>query len=165
MSDLVVIAYDDEFQANEVLHGLRRLQTEYLVDLEDAVVVTKSHEGKTKLHQSVNLTATGAVGGVVWGSLVGLLFMNPILGGLVGAGIGALSGSLTDYGINDNFIKELSEVLSPDSSAIFILLRKSTYDKVIPELGKFGGTVLKTSLPHDLERKLREGLGTGQESA
>jgi len=165
MSDLLVITYSDEFQASEVLHALRRLQTEYLIDLEDAVVVTKSHDEKVKLHQSVNLTATGAMGGVVWGSLIGLLFLNPLLGGLVGAGLGALSGSLTDYGIKDSFIKELSEALSPDSSAIFILLRKSTYDKVIPELAKFGGTVLKTSLPHDLERKLREGLGTEAETA
>ncbi|MGA8239323.1 MAG: hypothetical protein WB818_02045, partial [Desulfobacterales bacterium] len=76
MSNLVVIGYDDPFKAEEVRLKLRRMQKDYLIDLEDAVVAVKNEKGKVKLHQAVNLTAAGAVGGGFWGSLIGLIFLN-----------------------------------------------------------------------------------------
>ena len=36
MSTLVAISYDDEFKAGEVLTKLRELQSEHLIDLQDA---------------------------------------------------------------------------------------------------------------------------------
>ena len=45
--------------------------------LEDAVVGVKDEKGTVKLHQAVNLTATGAVSGGFWGTLIGLIFLNP----------------------------------------------------------------------------------------
>ncbi len=158
MSELIVVAYADVHRAAEVMATLRRLQAEYLVDLEDAVYVTKEANGKVKLHQALNLTATGALEGTFWGALIGLLFLNPLLGGLLGAGAGALTGSVSDYGINDDFIRELGSRLAPDSSAIFILLRKITADRVVPELSKFGGHILQTSLSKDAESKLQAAL-------
>jgi uncharacterized membrane protein len=158
MSDLVVVAYPDEFRAAEVLADLRRAQSEYFIDLEDAVYLTKNQDGKVKLHQSHDLTAVGAVGGALWGTVVGFLFLVPLLGAAVGAGIGALTASLGDYGIDDNFARSLSARLTPGSSAIAILLRSSTPDKLIPELSKFGGTVLQTSLSDEAEARLRAAL-------
>ncbi len=76
MSTLVVIAYDDEFKAEEVRTALRKMQQDYLIDLEDAVVAVKNNEGKVKLHQMYNLTAMGAVSGGFWGTLIGLIFLN-----------------------------------------------------------------------------------------
>lgn len=159
MSDLVAIAYPDEFRAAEVRATLARLQMEYLVDLEDAVVVTKDSSGKVKLHQPVNLTAAGAISGGFWGGLIGLLFLMPFAGLAIGAGVGALSGKLTDFGIDDNFVKALSENLPPGSSALFILVKKATPDRVVPEVAKFGGTVLRTNLSSEAEAKLREAFG------
>jgi uncharacterized membrane protein len=84
--------------------------------------------------------------------------MNPlaglVIGAAAGAGAGALSGALSDYGI----IKSLGEQIGPDSSALFVLLRKVTLDKVMPELGKYDGTVMKTSLSNEQEQQLREAL-------
>jgi uncharacterized membrane protein len=158
MSTLVVIGYDDRFKAEEVRLKLMKLQKEYLIDLEDAVVVTKDEKGKVKLHQAVNLTAAGAVSGGFWGSLVGLIFLNPLLGLAVGATAGAVSGTLTDVGIDDRFMKELAETLTPGSSALFVLVRKATPDKVLEEIKGTGGKVLKTSLSHDDEAKLQAAL-------
>ncbi len=158
MSDLVVVAYPDEYRAAEVLADLRRAQASYLIDLEDAVYLTKGQDGRVKLHQSHDLTATGAASGALFGTLVGFLFLVPLLGAVVGAGIGALTGVLSDYGINDDFARSLSAQLTPGSSAIAVLLRSSTPDKLIPELSKFGGTVLQTSLSDDAEAKLRAAL-------
>jgi uncharacterized membrane protein len=166
MSDLVCIAYKDRESADKVLNELRQLEVEHLIDLEDACVVDRDDNGKVHLKQAVNLTAAGAASGGVWGGLfgllVGMLFLNPLLGWLgglaVGAGAGALSGRLADYGIDDDFIKSLGSSIQPGTSALFVLVRKVTPDKVLPEIQKYGGTVLKTSLSKEQDERLREAL-------
>ena len=155
MSTFIAIEYDDLHKAQEVRLTLVKLQREYLIDMEDAVVAVKDAEGQVKLHQAVNLTAAGAVSGGFWGSLIGLLFLNPLLGAAVGASAGAVSGALTDVGINDEFMKELAEGLQPNTSVLFVLVRKSTPGKVLDEIKGYGGTVLQTSLSHDDEDKLQ----------
>ena len=158
MSNLVVIGFEDEHTAFEMRAELVKLQKDYLIEMEDVVVVTKDEKGKVKLHQAVNLTAVGAVGGSFWGMLIGMIFLNPLLGAAVGAGAGALSGKLRDIGIDNNFIKELGETITPGSSALFVLVRKSTPDKVLEELKGFKGKILKTSLTADKEEAWREAL-------
>jgi uncharacterized membrane protein len=166
MSELVVIAFNGRDTADHVLNDLRSMQREYLVDLEDAVVVTRDAEGKLNLKQSVNLVGMGAMSGgtwgALWGVLVGVLFMNPLLGlvagAAAGAGAGALGGALSDYGINDDFIKKMGETIGSDSSALFVLFKKVTLDKVLPEFHRYQGQVLKTSLTDEQEAKLRDAL-------
>jgi uncharacterized membrane protein len=166
MSDLVCIAYKDRETADKVLNELRQLEVEHLIDLEDACIVDRDDNGKVHLKQAVNLTAAGAASGGVWGGLfgllVGMLFLNPLLGWLgglaVGAGAGALSGRLADYGIDDEFIKSLGSTIQPGTSALFVLVRKVTPDKVLPEIQKYGGTVLKTSLSKEQDDRLRAAL-------
>ncbi len=158
MSELIVIGYDNPFEAEEVRIKLIKMQQEYLIDLEDAVVAVKKADGKVKLNQAYQLTAAGAIGGGFWGALVGLLFLNPLLGAAVGAGAGAISGALTDVGINDDFMKELAATLQPGSSALFVLVRKITPDKALEELQGTGGKIIKTSLSHDDESKLQAAL-------
>jgi uncharacterized membrane protein len=163
MSQLVVIGYDDQFKAEEVRLMLWKMQKDYLIDLEDAVVAEKNDKGKVKLLQAHNLTAAGAVSGGFWGTLVGLIFLNPLLGMAAGATAGAVSGALTDIGINDKFMKELAENLHPKSSALFVLVRRATLDRVLDELKGTGGNVLKTSLSHEDESRLQKALGEVQQ--
>ena len=158
MSTLIVIGYDDAFKAEEVRLSLRKMQQEYLIDLEDAVVAVKEADGKVKLHQAVNLTGAGALSGGFWGTLVGMLFLNPLLGMAVGASAGAVSGVLSDIGINDKFMKDLAETMTVGSSALFILVRKMTPERVLEELKGTGGKVLQTSLSHEDEGKLQAAL-------
>jgi uncharacterized membrane protein len=174
MSELVVIAFDTPEEADRVLTELARLQKEYLVDLEDAVIAIRQSDGKVNLKQSINLVRVGAtsggLSGAVWGTLVGLLFLNPLagaaVGGLIGAGTGALSGSLIDYGIDDNFIRSLAETLQPNTSALFVLVRKAQPEKVLAELGQFRGRVLRSSLSPEQEARLQAALsGAGAGAA
>jgi len=110
MSNLVVIEFDNEEAAFDMRAELAKMQKEYLIEMDDVVVVTKNEKGKVKLHQALNLTAAGAVGGSFWGMLIGMIFLNPLLGAAVGAGAGALSGQLRDIGISDEFMKELGRI-------------------------------------------------------
>lgn len=166
MSNLVVLGFDGVHTADEVLNKVRSMQKEHLIDLEDACVVERGQDGKVHLKQAVNLTAVGAASGgtwgALWGTLVGLLFLNPLagmaLGALAGAGAGALSGSLADYGINDDFVKDLGKTIPPGSSALFVLVKSVTEDKVLPEIESYKPRVLKTSLSNEEEARLKAEL-------
>ncbi|TWA55602.1 putative membrane protein [Sinorhizobium medicae] len=170
MSDLIVVGFDSTDEADKVLLKLNSLRKEYLIDLEDAVVVVREAEGKVHLKQSLNLTAVGATSGLLsgslWGGLVGLLFLNPIagfaIGGALGAGAGALSGSLADYGIDDEFIKSLGNTIPNGSSALFVLVRKVQPEKVLAEFSGLRGRVLKTSLSPEQEQRLQAALSQAQ---
>jgi len=163
MSDLVVLGFEDAATAGQAHDKIRGLQKENLIELEDACVATRGVDGKIRLKQSLNLRAFGAASGmstgILMGTLAGVLTLNPLagmaVGGLVGAGFGAISGSLADYGINDEFIQTLANTLSNNSSALFVLVKRSTADKVIPEVQLFNPRVLKTSLSNEQEEKLK----------
>lgn len=158
MSDLVAIIYPTEAKAEEVRQRLFKLQREYLITISDAVIAVKTEAGPVKLNQLMNMTMTGAASGSFWGLMIGFLFLNPLLGVALGAASGALGGALTDYGINDEFMKELSAGLKPGNAALFVLIKNITADKVLKEIQDAGGTVLKTSLDDSKEQALRNAL-------
>lgn len=166
MSTLVVLGFDGMHAADEVLNKVRSLQKQYLIDLEDACVVERDKTGKIHIKQAVNLTAIGAASGgswgAMWGTLVGLLFLNPLagmaIGALAGAGTGALSGSLADYGIDDNFVKKLGQTIPEGSSALFVLVKSATVDKVLPEIEPYKPRILTTSLSTEKEKELMVAL-------
>lgn len=162
MADLVVIEYDDMHKAEEVRLRLQKMQREYLVDLADAVVAVKDENGKVKLNQIHNLTATGAMSGGFWGTLIGVMFLNPLLGMAAGAAAGAIGGALSDVGINDKFMKDIASGFNNSSSALFVLVRKVTPDKVLVELEGTGGKILQTSLTHEKETKLQAALSAAK---
>ncbi|HWQ92012.1 MAG TPA: DUF1269 domain-containing protein [Clostridia bacterium] len=158
MSTLVVVGYDDPFKAEEIRMKLQKMQAAYLIDLEDAVVAVKSAKGKIKLHQPINMTAVGATSGGFWGALIGMLFLVPMVGMAVGAAMGAVTGALHDVGINDKFVKDLADTMKPNTSALFVLVRKATPDRVLEELKGTGGKILQTSLSHEEIDRLQNTL-------
>jgi uncharacterized membrane protein len=158
-------------KAQEARLEFIKMQQEHLVELEDCVVSYKDDKGEVKLDQTLNLTAAGAMSGSFWGLLIGFLFsipfggpLLPILTAVFGAGFGAVSGSLSDYGINDDMMKELSADLDQGKAALFVLVRKATTDKVLEHLDKFEGKVLQTSLSHELDSKLQQVLAKAHET-
>jgi uncharacterized membrane protein len=158
MSDLVFIAFESEQKAEEVREKVLAMQKEYLIELGDAVVAAKDANGRIKLNQLVNTTASGALSGAFWGTLIGLIFLNPLLGMGIGAASGALSGKLTDVGINDEFMKNAAGALKPGTAGLFLLVREMTTDKVLADLKGVGGTLMRTSFDETKEAALREAL-------
>jgi len=160
MSTLVAVVFNDETTAFEMRAALVKMQKEYLIELEDAVVVTRDEKGRTKLDQAVNLTSAGAIGGGFWGMLIGFLFLNPLLGVAVGATAGALTARFQDLGVNDQMMKDLAQSFKPGTSALFVLVRRVTADKVLNALKPFAGKgkVFQTSLNKDDESTLRQAL-------
>ena len=165
MSDLIVIAFQTEAKAEEVRQKLLTMQKEYLIELGDAVIAVKDAQGRIKLNQLLNTTATGAVSGAFWGSLIGLIFLMPLAGAALGAASGTLGGYLTDVGIDDKWMKTTAAAIQPGTAALFLLVRKVTADKVLEGIRGEGGTVMKTSLDHTKEAALQAALAGAQAAA
>lgn len=158
MQTLIAITYPGEAQARGTLDTIRQAQSGYLATLEDACIVTRDANGEAKLHQMFNTAVAGGTSGAIWGGLIGLLFLNPLLGMVVGGATGAAGGALTDYGISDDFMKGLAKDVQPGSSALFLMLRDATLDRVLPELAHHGGTLLYTNLSKDAEAQFASAL-------
>jgi len=157
VSTLVAIVYDSEEIARNALAELGILQKQKLISLEDAVIAT-NEGGKIKVDQGLSLAGAGALGGAFWGGLIGLIFLMPLAGMAIGAATGAITGKLSDYGIDDSFIKELTTKVEPGKAALFTLIRESTPDKVLAEMKQFGGHVLQSNLSAEDEAKLQAAL-------
>jgi uncharacterized membrane protein len=160
MSTLVAVVFEDPANAFEMRTALFRMKKQHLIDLQDSVVVLRDEKGRVKLDQAMSLTSAGAIGGGFWGMLIGLIFLNPLLGAAVGAAAGAISGKFTDIGVDDKMMKEMATSLKPGTGALFVLLRRATWDKVLEGLKEFAGKgkIYQTSLSKDDEATLRAAL-------
>jgi uncharacterized membrane protein len=163
MATLVVFAFKDEDSAVQMRDKLVSLQKLQLIQLSDAAVVVRKPDGKVKVKQAVSLVGAGALGGAFWGMLIGLLFFMPWLGLAIGAASGALGGALSDYGVDDKFIKEVGSTIEPGHSALFLLVESWTEDRVMDEIVEFDAEVLQTSLSKEDEAKLRAAFGAEDE--
>jgi uncharacterized membrane protein len=156
MSQLVAIAYNDLPTAQQVVGNIGRAQDAHIVELDDLVIVERRGDGKIKLHQP-SMAGTGAATGALWGGLIGLIFFMPLFGMAIGAATGAATGALTDVGVDDKFMKELGEELSPGSAAVIELVREITLDRVLEEI-KIPGRVIRSSLDNETEAQLQDAL-------
>jgi uncharacterized membrane protein len=159
MATFTVWKFDSAGGADEVLSTLERLQKEELIQVLDGATVSwPEGKKKPKTEQLHSLAGAGAMGGAFWGFLFGLLFFVPLLGLAVGAAMGAMAGSMGDVGIDDQFIKEVREKITPGTSAVFLMTQDTVQDKVAAELSSMKGHVelLHTNLTNEQEAKLRE---------
>jgi uncharacterized membrane protein len=165
MADLLVIGFPTEAKAEELRTRLISMQREYLIELGDAVVAVKRDDGSVKLNQLFSTTAVGAASGAMWGALIGLIFLMPVVGAGIGAASGAIGGKLTDVGINDQFMKDVAAELHAGNAALFLLIRKMTTDKVLAALEGAGGKVIRSSFDETKEEAIREALAGAQQAA
>jgi uncharacterized membrane protein len=159
MTELIVMGFDKEQTAFEVRDKLIELQKQHLIQIVDAAIAVRKSDGKVKIKQLLNLAGSGALGGAFWGWLLGLIFWMPFVGMAIGALTGALSGALTDYGVSDDFIKEVGETIQPGHSALFLLMAGATIDRVVDEIKDFDPTILRTNLSKEQESNLRAAFG------
>jgi uncharacterized membrane protein len=165
MSDLFVVAFNDELKAEQVRLDLLSLKRSHLGDVEEAVVVIRTVSGKVRMHHATHFTAPGALGGGFLGMMAGLMLLNPVLaviGGITGTALGAVTGALKELGIDEAFMKELASHLKPGSSALFIMAKEAQPEKIYEEVRKFNGKILQAKLEHQDQNKLRAALDAVQ---
>ncbi len=162
MSTLTVWKFTNAEGADVALAKLKELQKQQIVQVLDAAIVSWPQGRKRpKTYQAMDTVGAGALGGAFWGMLFGLIFFVPLFGLLVGATAGAISGKFTDYGISDEFIKDLQSKVTEGTSALFLLTGQVTIDKVeaafTPEEK---GELIQSNLSAEQEAKLREDFGS-----
>jgi uncharacterized membrane protein len=157
MTTLTVWKFDSESGARNALRVLERLQKEELLQVVDAAIVTwPSDRKKPKTEQLRSLGGVGALGGAFWGLLFGLLFFIPLLGMAIGAAMGGLAGSMTDVGIDDDFIRRVRDEVTPGTSALFVMSANVVADRVLGEFKETGAHLATSNLSTEQESRLRE---------
>lgn len=156
MSTLSVWRFDTPDGADNTVAKLEQLAKQQLIVLHDGATVSwEPGAKKPKTRQLHSLAGAGALGGAFWGMLFGLIFFIPLLGAAIGAAAGALSGSLADVGIDDSFIKQTRESVTPGTSALFVLTSDAVQDKVREAFAGVNAELIFTNLSQDQENALR----------
>jgi len=157
MATLTAWKFETPDGADIALHKLEDMQTQRLIQVLDAAVVSwEPGRKKPKTHEMYNTKKAGALGGGFWGLLFGLIFFVPILGLAIGAATGALLGSLRDVGISEAFVKSVRQKVTPDTSALFLLSSDAVIDRVKSEFAGTQAELISTNLSQEQEQKLRE---------
>jgi uncharacterized membrane protein len=157
MAELVVLGYDDDTTARAVYQTVVELQKDYIID-GSAATLKRDKDGKVIVETPTGAVGAGTASGALWGGLIGLLFLVPVGGLIVGGLMGAALGKAADMGIDDQFREKVQGVLQPGHSAVVLLFNKVTPDKALAALAPYGGTVLRTSLSEEAEAELTKAL-------
>jgi uncharacterized membrane protein len=155
MNTLFAIVYPSKVEAEAGLVRVRDLEKGEVISVLDAVIASRSDDGGVRLEQNLNTVAWGAAAGAFWGALIGTIVMAPLAGLAAGAAAGALGGYATDYGIDDDFVRGLSQRLRPGDSALFVLAAEMTEERVAAALGPQAGEIFYTSMSPDVEARFR----------
>jgi uncharacterized membrane protein len=160
MATVVAIAYPDQDTAMRARETVWQLQEELTIQADQVAVISRDPAGNYHVHTSHSgmSTAGGAIWGGFWGLLFGALFVVPFAGWAMGAGLGALLGHLNDKGIDRTFQEEVRDHLKPGTSALFMIIQRSTPDKALAALQQYGGTVIKSSLSDEDTKRIQEAL-------
>jgi uncharacterized membrane protein len=116
---------------------------------------------KPKTRQLHHAAGAFALGGAFWGMLFGLIFFVPLLGMAIGAGMGALMGAMTDVGINDDFIMQTRQKITPGTPALFLYTGRVAQDRVLEQFKTLPGhpELMQSNLSTEQEARLREAFG------
>lgn len=158
MSELIIIGYDDHATATKAQDAVIGLQRDFVVNLSGLAVVRVDEDGKKHIDTPGSIVGVSATGGAMWGMIIGLLFLVPGLGFLIGGAWGALAGAASKAGVNRSLRDRVDGLLTPGKAALVVMASKITEDKFSAAMAEFGGTVLKTSLSDEDEKALAEEL-------
>ena len=158
--EMIVVAFDNEHGAEQVLDTLKGMEAMEVVDLKSAAVIVRSDSGKVKIKETSDIDAKqGAIGGAIAGGVLGLLGGGLVKGALLGAAGGAAAGKFIDLGLDDDFLKEIGDNIGPGTSAVVALVDFEQVDQAMEELDKFeGGRILRHTLSDDIYVKLSEAV-------
>ncbi len=157
MAAVTVLKFSEPDGAEKALGQIQSLQKEHLIKLLDAAIVSWPHGKKSpKTRQLLDLVTLGAMGGMFWGLLLGVIFLTPLFGMAIGAAFGAMGGAFRDYGIDDDFIKRVRSAVTEGTSALFLMTSDAVIDRVSERMKTLKFDIIATNLTKEQEDQLRE---------
>jgi uncharacterized membrane protein len=162
MSELIVLGFENEAQADEFGVKLGQLQKDMIIQLQDASMVVRDADGKPHVKHGHGLVGAGALGGAFWGMLFGLLFFVPFLGMAIGAGMGALFGKAGKTGIDRQVLEQMGDAVPPGKAGWFLVIGQMTEDKFMEAIEGTPATLVRTNLSHEEEEQLKHAFGASK---
>jgi uncharacterized membrane protein len=159
MSELMVLGFENEVEADRFGLTLAQMQKDMIVQLQDAAEVVRDPDGKPHVKHGHDLVGVGAMGGAFWGMLFGLLFFVPFLGLAIGAGMGALFGKLGKTGMNKEVLEQMGDAVPPGKAGWFLLIGQMTEDKFMTAVTGTGATLVRSNLTEEQEKDLKQAFG------
>jgi len=156
---IIVLGFANQFGAEGMLEQVEAFEKQGLITLEDAVIASRGSGPNVQIKQARPKTGKTSLKGSGVGFLAGMLLGGPILGAAAGAGVGAIIGAIKDYGLDDNFVRDITDSLDTDKSALFLLVKESKPEEFHDKLHQYEAQVLTTNLPPEREKALRAMLG------
>ena len=159
MSELMVLGFPNEVEADRFGVKLAEMQKDMIVQLQDAAEVVRDPDGKPHVKHGHSLVGVGAMGGAFWGMLFGLLFFVPFLGLAIGAGMGALFGKLGKTGIDQQVLEQMGDAVPPGKAGWFLLIAQLTEDKFLAAVKGANATLVRSNLTEEQEKELKHAFG------
>jgi len=159
MSELMVLGFENEVEADRFGLTLAQMQKDMIVQLQDAAEVVRDPDGKPHVKHGHNLVGVGAMGGAFWGMLFGLLFFVPFLGLAIGAAMGGLFGKLGKTGIDKQVLEQMGDAVPPGKAGWFLLIGQMTEDKFLAAVTGTGATLVRSNLTEEQEKDLKHAFG------
>ena len=159
MSEMMVLGFENEMEADRFGVKLGELQKDMIVQLSDAAEVVRDPDGKPHVKHGHGLVGAGAMGGAFWGMLFGLLFFMPFLGMAIGAGLGALFGKGAKTGLDKQVLEQMHDAVPPGKAGWFLVINQMTEDKFMAAVTGTGATLVRSNLTEEQEKELKQAFG------
>jgi len=155
---VIVAAFKESDSASNVLAELKQAKRDGLIDIEDAAVITKDADGKSKIRETQDLgTGRGATIGAITGAVLSLI-AGPLGWMALGGGvIGAIAAMMIEGGFPQDRLTHLAEGLAPGSSALVVIVEHNWVDQLVDEIEKHDANILKVDLPAEISQELAAG--------
>ena len=131
MTAFTVWKFDEPDGADRAASILQRAASEGLIKILDHAVVSwpvGASRPNTRHGHEETLRGTGW--GAFWGLLVGALFLVPVVGGVAGAAIGAISKATEGTGITKEQLETIRTEVTEGTSALFVVTDEGDLDRV-----------------------------------
>ena len=159
MDRMLVVIFDNEAKAVAGKKALLLLDDEGSLTVYAYAVVAKGADGKASIKDGDDSGPLGTLATTALGTLVGALF------GPVGMAVGATAGftggavaDLTNAGIGEDFIDDVSKDLLPSSVALVAEIEEDWTAPVDIRMEAIGGTVFRRALSDVGEQVHRENV-------
>lgn len=165
MSKYIVSVFDNEKAAYGGARALGQLHDDGSIAVYEGAVLAKDDSGKVRVLDGLEEAPFGTLGGMLLGSLIGVL--GGPAGMVVGAAAGSMGGMLVDLniaGVNDEFLDDVAKELSPGNYAVVAEVEEGWTAPLDTRMEALGGTVYRSwrtdvedaQIERDIEASERE---------
>jgi len=145
---LLAAEYPSVADAENGWDAVKDLHRAHVIGTYDAALITKGADGKPKIvHKTEKPTQHGGWAGLGIGALIGLFWPSILIGGLVGAGVGAFLGHL-EGGISREDLKDVGQLLD-EGEAVVLVIGEATIERAVEEALEDAKRTMKKQIDAD----------------